>query len=81
MQKKNVISIPFKFSETSLAYLKWRMCEMEREDAWKSVKCQGLWKIYEQLKEKYKTKKEAISREYYIKHNRKFRNLLKKKYS
>ena len=56
MLKKNEISIPFKFSETSLAYLKWRMCEMEREDAWKSVKCQGLWKIYEQLKEKNKKK-------------------------
>ena len=31
--------------------------------------------------EKYRTKKEAIAREYYIKKNRKFRNLLKKKYS
>ena len=28
-------------------------------------------------KEKYKSKKEAISREYYIKKNRKFRNLIK----
>jgi len=56
MQKKNEISIPFKFSETSLAYLKWRMCEMEREDAWKSVKCKGLWKRYEQLKKKTKKK-------------------------
>jgi putative endonuclease len=37
------------------------------------------WKLI--YYEKYKTKKEAISREYYIKHNRKFRNLLKKKYS
>ena len=31
-------------------------------------------------KEKYKSKKEAISREYYIKRNRSFRNKLKKKY-
>ena len=31
--------------------------------------------------EKCKTKGESISREYYIKNNRKFRNLLKKKYS
>ena len=31
--------------------------------------------------EKYKTKKEAILREYYIKKNRKFRNLLKDKYA
>ena len=30
--------------------------------------------------EKYKSKKEAISREYYIKRNRSFRNKLKKKY-
>ena len=31
-------------------------------------------------KEKYKSKKEAISREYYIKNNRSFRNKLKRKY-
>ena len=31
-------------------------------------------------KEKYKSKKEAISREYYIKNNRSLRNKLKKKY-
>jgi len=31
-------------------------------------------------KEKYKSKKEAISREYYIKRNRSFRNKLRKKY-
>ena len=31
-------------------------------------------------KEKYKSKKEAISREYYIKKNRSIRNFLKKKY-
>ena len=37
------------------------------------------WKLI--YYEKCKTKKEAISREYYIKNNRKFRNLLKKKYS
>ena len=37
------------------------------------------WKIM--YIEKYFTKKEAISREYYIKNNRKFRNLLIKKYS
>ena len=37
------------------------------------------WKII--YTEKFKTKSEAISREYYIKHNRNFRNLLKKKYS
>ena len=36
------------------------------------------WKII--YSEKFLTKKEAISREYYIKKNRKFRNLLKKKY-
>ena len=32
-------------------------------------------------KEKFKLKKEAIAREYYIKKNRKMRNFLKKKYS
>ena len=32
-------------------------------------------------KEKFKSKKEAIAREYYIKKNRKMRNFLKKKYS
>ena len=31
-------------------------------------------------KEKFKSKKEAISREYYIKNNRSLRNKLKKKY-
>ena len=31
-------------------------------------------------KEKYKSKKEAISREYYIKKNRSLRNSIKKKY-
>ena len=31
-------------------------------------------------REKFKTKNEAISREYYIKKNRKFRNLIKKKF-
>ena len=31
-------------------------------------------------KEKYKSKKEAISREYYIKNNRSLRNNIKKKY-
>ena len=31
-------------------------------------------------KEKYKSKKKAISREYYIKNNRSVRNKLKKKY-
>ena len=31
-------------------------------------------------KEKFKSKKEAISREYYIKKNRKLRNILKNKY-
>ena len=34
------------------------------------------WKII--YTEKYVTKKEAITREYYIKKNRKFRNLIKK---
>ena len=34
------------------------------------------WKII--YTEKYRTKNEAISREYYIKKNRKFRNLIKK---
>ena len=38
-----------------------------------------IWKLM--YYEKYRTKKEAIAREYYIKKNRKFRNLLKKKYS
>jgi len=37
------------------------------------------WKIM--YSEKFATKKGAISREYYIKKNRKFRNLLKRKYS
>ena len=32
-------------------------------------------------KEKFKSKKEAIASEYYIKKNRKMRNFLKKKYS
>ena len=32
-------------------------------------------------KEKYNSKKEAISREYYIKNNRSFREKIKKKYS
>ena len=35
------------------------------------------WKLI--YKEKKKSKKEAISREYYIKKNRKIRNLIKKK--
>ena len=37
------------------------------------------WKVL--YKERYYTKREALSREYYIKKNRNFRNLLKKKYS
>ena len=36
------------------------------------------WKII--YIEKYSTKNEAISREYYIKNNRKFRNSIRKKY-
>ena len=36
------------------------------------------WKII--YTEKYVTKKEAITREYYIKKNRKFRNFIKKKF-
>jgi len=36
------------------------------------------WKLI--YKEKYKSKKEAISREYYIKKNRTLRNKIKKKY-
>ena len=36
------------------------------------------WKII--YYEKFTTKTEAISREYYIKKNRKFRNFIKKKY-
>ena len=36
------------------------------------------WKLI--YKEKYNSKKEAISREYYIKNNRSLRNKLKKKY-
>ena len=36
------------------------------------------WKLI--YKEKYKSKKEAISREYYIKKNRTFRNKIKKKH-
>ena len=38
-----------------------------------------LWKIL--YSEKYLTKNEAISREYYIKKNRKFRNLIKKQFN
>lgn len=37
-----------------------------------------IWKII--YTEKYVTKNEAKSREYYIKKNRKFRNLIKKRY-
>ena len=37
-----------------------------------------IWKLI--YYEKFKSKKEALIREYYIKKNRKFRNLLKKKY-
>ena len=37
------------------------------------------WKLL--YYEKFLTKKEAIAREYYIKKNKKIRNLLKKKYS
>ena len=37
------------------------------------------WKII--YTEKYDTKSEAKSREYYIKKNRKFRNLIKKNYT
>ena len=36
------------------------------------------WKVI--YFEKYKTKKEAILREYFIKKNRKFRNLIKKEF-
>ena len=36
------------------------------------------WKII--YKEKYATKNEALTREYYIKKNRKFRNFIKKKF-
>ena len=36
------------------------------------------WKLI--FKEKYNSKNEAISREYYIKNNRKIRNNIKKKY-
>ena len=37
-----------------------------------------IWKII--YSEKYHTKGEAISREYYIKKNRKFRNFIKERY-
>ena len=37
-----------------------------------------VWKII--YSEKCRTKKEALSREYYIKKNRKFRNLIKQHY-
>ena len=37
------------------------------------------WKLI--YSEKFKTKSEAIKREYYIKTNRKFRNLIKKKFN
>ena len=37
------------------------------------------WKII--YTEKYERKNEALSREYYIKKNRKFRNLIKKAYT
>ena len=36
------------------------------------------WKLI--YNEEYDTKKEALSREYYIKRNKKFRSLLKKKF-
>ena len=36
------------------------------------------WKII--YSEKYNTKNEALSREYYIKKNRKFRNFIKERY-
>ena len=36
------------------------------------------WKVL--YKERYYTKREALSREYYIKKNRKFRNLIKERY-
>jgi len=36
------------------------------------------WKLI--YNEEYETKKEALSREYYIKKNKKFRSLLKKKF-
>ena len=36
------------------------------------------WKVI--YTQKYDTKKEAITREYYIKKNRKFRNFIKKKF-
>ena len=38
----------------------------------------NFWKII--YTQKYDTKKEAMSREYYIKKNSKFRNLIKKKF-
>ena len=38
-----------------------------------------IWKLM--YYEKYRTKQEAITREYYIKKNRKIRNFLKNKYS
>jgi len=38
----------------------------------------GLWEVI--YTEKYATKNEAISREYYIKKNRKLRNLIKERY-
>jgi len=38
----------------------------------------GHWEVI--YTEKYATKNEAISREYYIKKNRKFRNLIKERY-
>ena len=37
-----------------------------------------IWRVI--YSEKYSTKSEAIAREYYIKKNRKFRNLIKKKF-
>lgn len=36
------------------------------------------WKVL--YKERYYTKREALSREYYIKKNRKFRNLIRESY-
>ena len=48
MQKNNELSKPFKLSETSLAYLKWRICEMESKEAWKKEKCKILWEKYRQ---------------------------------
>ena len=57
--------------------LKKRLAKHNKGRGAKSTKGR-IWKII--YSEKYSTKGEAISREYYIKKNRRFRNIIKKKF-